>query len=828
MEKYTEMKFDGDLSFLNEHLEEANRISEADAVVVNENVKTVTIVQSENTILDKNYFEHNNNFTSNHTSQISANVQSDINLKNPYLEFYNHSRNKNSVDEINDSFSPSEQQLENKKSLENKNLSDVEDANLIAIENDKSIENTNLSDVEDAIVIATENDESIESTNRSDVDDAIIIEVENNERIKTASDFDTDIVENSDNNLKNNNLEELENLEILQNTENQNNTNDIQNEQTTQNKINLQDQSAEIIHNESSNVPSESFQNIREFNNIKDENHKSQFEHLENMENLRNNQSKESSQNPKKFNGRTQSKFDGLDNSRNIDNSSKLRNLDNVVGQQRSPQNNDEFNNYGSENRNQFRQSDKIENLRNAQDNSNIQNSRNFNVENHNRYNDLDNSQNGDNSAKLRNFDNLEGRQRSFQNTDDFTHNDRNYSNQFEQSEKKENVRNTQNNDSFQNSRNFDDVKQRRYNGVDGNQNMDNLAKLRSLDNFLDNNRGFQNTDENNSYERHNTNQFSPSGKIENARNAQNNPNYHNSRNYNDEIQSRFDGFESNPNLDNINDQRGYHYNDEAYNRDTHFRNQFGHSEIIENQRNAQNNTSFQNSRNFNNDAQGRFNDFDRVQNIDNVAQSRNFDNVEGSKRSFQKADEFNNSDKNKRSQFEQSPKNENLRNPKNNIASQNAGNGYQSNTDSIHNVNNPNNYDKYNNSYNRQDMQYMKNGNDIQHPENSKYTSSDNPINNAGYTNHASDSYRNNQIDTNNLSGENTNLNNSVNTYIVNDFEVVKPFNRRKSQLELMLINAGFDMELFNDFRDELLELEKDNIIMKYKQDLMMMILKS
>jgi hypothetical protein len=123
-----------------------------------------------------------------------------------------------------------------------------------------------------------------------------------------------------------------------------------------------------------------------------------------------------------------------------------------------------------------------------------------------------------------------------------------------------------------------------------------------------------------------------------------------------------------------------------------------------------------------------------------------------------------------------------------------------------------------------------MRNSNDILHPENSKYTTHDNSIQNFGYTIQGSEGNRNNQFETNQLPSEHPSLKNSVNvnTYTVNDFEVVQPSNRRKSQLEIMLINAGFDMELFNDFRDELLELEKDNIIMKYKQDLMMMILKS
>ena len=48
------------------------------------------------------------------------------------------------------------------------------------------------------------------------------------------------------------------------------------------------------------------------------------------------------------------------------------------------------------------------------------------------------------------------------------------------------------------------------------------------------------------------------------------------------------------------------------------------------------------------------------------------------------------------------------------------------------------------------------------------------------------------------------------------------------KSQLEIMLLSSGYDIELVNNLKIELLDLEKDKIIMKYKQDLMMLILKS
>lgn len=53
-------------------------------------------------------------------------------------------------------------------------------------------------------------------------------------------------------------------------------------------------------------------------------------------------------------------------------------------------------------------------------------------------------------------------------------------------------------------------------------------------------------------------------------------------------------------------------------------------------------------------------------------------------------------------------------------------------------------------------------------------------------------------------------------------------PSSERKSQLEEMILNSGYGAEMFNNLKMELLELEKEKIIMKYKQDLMMMIIKS
>lgn len=57
---------------------------------------------------------------------------------------------------------------------------------------------------------------------------------------------------------------------------------------------------------------------------------------------------------------------------------------------------------------------------------------------------------------------------------------------------------------------------------------------------------------------------------------------------------------------------------------------------------------------------------------------------------------------------------------------------------------------------------------------------------------------------------------------------ETETEYGEKKSQLEMMVLNSGYDLEMFNSLKMELIELEKEKIIMKYKQDLMMMILKS
>jgi hypothetical protein len=49
-----------------------------------------------------------------------------------------------------------------------------------------------------------------------------------------------------------------------------------------------------------------------------------------------------------------------------------------------------------------------------------------------------------------------------------------------------------------------------------------------------------------------------------------------------------------------------------------------------------------------------------------------------------------------------------------------------------------------------------------------------------------------------------------------------------KKTHLEEMVLNSAYEIEMFNNLKTAILELEKEKIIMKYKQDLIMMILKN
>jgi hypothetical protein len=50
---------------------------------------------------------------------------------------------------------------------------------------------------------------------------------------------------------------------------------------------------------------------------------------------------------------------------------------------------------------------------------------------------------------------------------------------------------------------------------------------------------------------------------------------------------------------------------------------------------------------------------------------------------------------------------------------------------------------------------------------------------------------------------------------------------NSEKSRLEEMILKGGYELEVINS-KIEMIELEKEKIIMKYKQDLMMLIMNS
>ena len=82
-----------------------------------------------------------------------------------------------------------------------------------------------------------------------------------------------------------------------------------------------------------------------------------------------------------------------------------------------------------------------------------------------------------------------------------------------------------------------------------------------------------------------------------------------------------------------------------------------------------------------------------------------------------------------------------------------------------------------------------------------------------------------NNQNTSSSNSNENQ-VNNRMDSVMIN--QNAPQFGEKKSQLEAMVLSSGYGPEMFDKLKMELLEMEKEKIIMKYKQDLMMMIIKS
>ena len=131
------------------------------------------------------------------------------------------------------------------------------------------------------------------------------------------------------------------------------------------------------------------------------------------------------------------------------------------------------------------------------------------------------------------------------------------------------------------------------------------------------------------------------------------------------------------------------------------------------------------------------------------------------------------------------------------------------------------------------QNTQYVQNNQDQQFTQNTQYGLNRQYVQNVQTTPNVQ-MMENNQMKNGSMFEQNNYVNNKPENdpnfkpyqgKIVKDVEAED--GDKKSQLEVMVLGSGYDLEMFNTLKMELIELEKEKIIMKYKQDLMMMILK-
>jgi hypothetical protein len=598
------------------------------------------------------------------------------------------------------------------------------------------------------------------------------------------------------------------------------------------------------------------FQGNDEFYNSNNMDNITQLDQSDKMENVKNSHNNESFINSRDFQNLNPTTVNSSEINQNNDAFAQQERLKNDVDFQnaRNLKNLDEFNNanklnYGR----QFDHSEKTGNLRDAPNNENFPNSIDFQNTNPSAVNNAEINQNSaafSQQERLKNDINFQNA-RNFKNVNELSNaNNWQYRTQFDQSEKAENLRDTPNDQSFQNSRYFQDGKQGKFNDVENSQNVDDFSHQEKLKNNINfqNTRNFRNVDDfNKTNDLLYRNQFDQSEKTENLRATQNNESFQNLRDFQNPNQSKFTGSENSQNSDvfsqqerlrnNINFQstRNFRNVDDFNNNNDHrYRSQFGQSEKNSSLRNTLNDESFQNSRNFQDPRASRYNASVGNQNNGNLTQPerlRNETNYQDA-RNYKNNDDFNRvNNLQYRTQFEQSEKLENLRSSQNNENFQNRGNVHNANDNQKMQNIIDNNSDKFYNWNSRNYRQYDQNHSDIENTANARFIHNDNMNQNFDNNHYSAGGYKNGQAEINQALSDRVSPKKiiDVNTYTVNEFEVVQPANIiRKSQLELMLLSSGFDMELFNNFKEELLELEKDNIIMKYKQDLMMTILKS
>ena len=936
MEKYTEMKFEGDLAFLNEHLEQARIISNSS---INENDKEGNVVEPERNVHNKNYFENTGNFAYNLTSQPIVNAPSKWNFKNNIVDNNNDSNNINAKNIIDQ-----EEKTEKKHSSKGTNkiqnnvevYSSVEEQNTTKFNQseesksadshntdfDGSIINTEKLSLNESSHIAShdeqnsvadfedlENDDIYETT-----DDVRYYDTYNNidEEGNTAQ-FEQSETRNSvgSQNTDDDNIEvnshklRLKESNDLKGTDNQDgfpmsegieidgSYEDTSNDEDVNKQCNIDEEqnTTEFNHSEKSesvDKPNVDYGNNRknfletildDFNDeqiINNEpnqhqietlerdnsshnnefynnnlHNSTQFDQSEKMENIKNSQNNESFQNSRNFQDPSSGRLNGFENSQNwdhVEQDERLKSASNFQGEKYY--NSTDYPN----NKAHFNQSEKTANPKEAHNNGGSQNLRNFQNPIQTKISGSENDQYRDTFApreRLKNEGNFQDA-RNYKNTDEFDKlNDLNYRAQFAQSKRNGNASQMPNNESFQKPRNFQDARSNAYNDSEGQQNVGNFEQRERLknDNNFQSQRNFKSSDQfNSSDDLQYRALFEQAERTRNLRNTEHNDSFQNSRDLQDARSIRLNGSESSLNNGNSapserlkNDssfQVGNNFkNIDDFNRikELQYRNQFEQSEKTGNVRNISNDESFQNLRNFQDPQSNRFNGSESIQNRRDFVHSermRNDTDFQGT-RNYRNTNEFNNiDDLYHKAQFEQSEKAENLRNFHSNENYHNGSGVHHANhNQKTQNVNQTTERDQFYNKNSRNDMQYMQNQNDIENPANSRYMHDENLTKNAGNIRYAAGDYGNSQAEINQGPSDNVSSKNitDINTYPVNEFEVVQPsVIRRKSQLELMLLSSGFDMELFNSFKEELLELEKDNIIMKYKQDLMMTILKS
>lgn len=950
MDNYTDMKFEGDLSFLNEHLELARRKSKnaPDANDYGSDKDRSAVNQGAN-VPTNSYFENTGIFSYNLTSQANVNVVSKWNLNKQAIDLNNESEKfnsnfsseveKNIEDNINSpstkgfqdssEFAPSENEesttefdqfsainSHDSQSRDGiypkKNLNDVVERHKIDSENLGY--KTNFDQREqvgsDYDLQTRSSSYKFDKYNNGDLEhyDKVFDQsekinspdIQNTEGSSSRKNFLETIFHEfsgSDGERDSASFEQLENFETANGYDNvksfQNNK-AFYADNNLHNRINpdpsyksnlfnkeIADDSKKrnfletILHefNDSeSNVSSTNFEQLEvfesdnNFNNSrnsqynyefyaeKDLYRRNQFDRNEIMENRRNIENNDIWQSSRNMQEPNVSRLNNIPSNQGMDNFDHLERFNTTSNFQRESNylNSNQF-----DTRNAVRQNAQFDNSGSnsyARSSESWQNARKMHESDSIGFNNLESSQNYNNFDQAGTLNSNHNFQSpvNYRINDEFSdRNDLRYRNQFDQPEKMGHFRDTENNDRFQNSSNLNKGTAPRNSSFDSNRShndFDHLGASENVSNFQESAEN-KNIDEfNNIHNMRSNKQFEQSEKNEYITNIHNNDSFYNSRISQSQGHGRSNSAQNNMSSDhyeqlerlrsntNMNSASNYKYSDDFNNsKDLGYNTQFEKSNTNRYNSFTPNQESFRNSRNFQDSRLNEFNnsefnqngvDFSRPQQIKNDS---NFQNP----RNYRNTDEFNyNNDFQYRKPFDQSENTENLKNFQNNANFQNDQNIDHANDKQHRNSENSvNSNDHLYNRNERNEMNDNHNPSDIDYTASAQYERVDNISQHSESNNYVAEASTNNQVRPNEdeMNAVTSKSNADVNIYTVNEFEEVKPsIKRRKSQLEVMLRNSGFDMELFNNFKEELLEIEKDNIIMKYKQELMMTILKS